>query len=529
MEQVKPGQTRSKYYLKLLMKTGAACVLLILLIWAGIYIYFRLNKDELLHKVMATASTRLKGEVKVKDIGLNFFADFPRIMLRLEDVTVHDSLYAVHKQELLKAKKLFVSTRLLEMFSGRIHPSKITIEDGQIFLFTDGNGYSNRYITSPDEGESKRSVSKALPDKIVLKNVSITLYQAQKKKFHDFYVRKLNCKISESGPSMVFKTKLDAVIRNMVFNLEKGSYAKDKAVRGDFNLRFDTVSKALQARNMQLRIGGQPFNINATFNFDSLKNFRLQLSSPKAAFAELKEIVTPAIRKKIDSIDISKPISVSADIAGRTVYRDTPMVTINWKVSNNTIVTPKGNFENASFSGVFTNRVSGPVSRTDENSAIRITGLKASWEGIPIVSEKLTITNLKYPVVTCDIQSNTDLVKLDQVIGTESFAFKKGEARAKIYYHGPLGDSAKVSPYISGSFSFNDADIEYLPRGINMTDFSGDIIFDSSDIRLKDLKGKVQQHPITINAEIRNFFSLLNIDPGKLELSSSVYMPELDV
>jgi hypothetical protein len=529
MEHVQPGLNRSNRYVKILLRVLGAAVLLILLIWTGVYIYFRLNKQKLMDKVTTTVNEKLEGEVTIADIGLNFIVNFPSITLRLDGVTLRDSMYKVHQHDMLKARKIFISASTFQLISGKVSPSRIVLEDAQIYLFTDGNGYTNRYLVNRREDGTKRPASRTLPDRIILDDVRITLYNVPKRKLHDFYVRKLNCKISSSGGQMNIKTKVDALVKDMAFNLEKGSYLKGKNVRGDFRMQFDTLQKMLNIKNAQLKIGGESFALNAGFRFDSTHNFTLQLASNSIAFRQVASLLPRAISKKLDSVDFSKPLALDASIAGRTVYRDTPVVKINWTVVDNRVHTPQGDFENSSFSGSFTNQVSDTLTRNDANSALTITGLKTDWEGIPLVSEKIIIANLLHPVVTCDLQSNTDLSKLDEVLGSESFHFIKGDARTKIYYHGPVGDSTKVSPYISGSFSFNNAEMEYIPRGIKLTGFNGDIIFDSSDIRLKGLKGKVQQHAITINAEIKNFFSLMDIDPGKLELTSSIYMPELDV
>ncbi|MGB8195164.1 MAG: AsmA-like C-terminal region-containing protein [Chitinophagaceae bacterium] len=526
MEHVKPLQTLWQRYWRILLRIVSAAVLIMLLLWAAIYIYVRFNKAELLIKVSKAANERLRGQLIIKDLGVNFLVNFPYVTLRLDSVSLRDSMYSTHKHELLQANKLFVSAPTMQLLTGKIHPSKIVMEQGQIFLFTDGNTYTNRYLSSAKD--TSKSFTGSLPDRIVLKNMRLVMYDIPKKKLHEIYVRKMNCGIDESSGGFNLKTKLDATIYNLMFNLDKGSYAKDKTIKGDFRLRFDTATRVLTAKNAELNIAGQPFVINAGFHFDSVKNFTLQFASNRIAFRQIIGLVPAAMAKKLDSVDFTKPIKITADLAGRTVFRDTPVVNINIWVNDNEVKTPSGNFQNCSFHAIFNNHITG-TSKTDENSAIRITGLKADWEGIPLSSDTIDILNLKYPVVTCDIQSNTDLSKLDDVIGTESFRFIKGDARAKIYYHGPVGDSAKVSPYISGSFSFSNAEIEYLPRNIKLSEFNGDIIFDSSDIRFKSLKGKVQQMPITINAEIKNFFSLMDIDPGKLQLTSTIYMPALDV
>jgi hypothetical protein len=529
MKQVGKGKTNLRRYVKILLRIFTATVLIVLLLWTAIYIYFMANKASLLAKVRQTVNEKLRGDIQIKDIGLNFLINFPKITLRLDEVALRDSMYAVHHHELLKARKLFISSTTFQLLKGELHPSKIRIEDGQIYLFTDAGGYTNKYLTQPKNKDSSKSAYGSLPERIILKNVRLIYGDAAKQKLYDVLARKIDIDISQSGEFLELKTKLNAAVKSLAFNLKKGSYAKDKVIRGNLNLKFDTLQKMLTLKNDELRIGGQLFNITASFHFDSTKEFRLQLATNHVPFKRAASLLPDNIRKKLDSVDFAKPINVTADIIGRTVYRDTPLVVVKCSVKNNILRTPKGNFVNCSFSGSFTNQVSDTLHRNDENSAIRISGLKADWEGVPVVSEQIHIVNLIHPVITCDVQANTALSKMDELIGSESFQFTKGDARTKIYYHGPVGDSADVSPYISGSFSFSNADMEYLPRRIKLTNFTGDIIFDSSDIRLKELKGKVQESPIEINAEIKNFFALMDIDPGKLELNSVIYMPQLDV
>ncbi len=516
-------------YLRLLRKIAITCIAIILFIWGGIYIYFRLNKEKLLSKVTETVSARLNGEATIKDIGINVLINFPYITLRLEGVTLRDSMYKVHHHDLLRAKKFFISSSTFQLLKGQIEPSKIVIEQGELFMFTDAGGYTNTYISTSPSKDGKKMSYRALPDKVVLKNFRIVLYNIPKQKFYDLFVHKLRCGINTSGGFVDFKTDIDMDVNDMAFNLKKGSYAKDKLIKGDFRMRFDTLQRVLSFNKAKLKIGGDPFIVNGSFSFDSSRAFKLQFTANRILFDHARALVSQHISRKLDSINFKHPIDLQAEISGRTAYKDTPLVNATMVVKDNYLTSPQGNFERISFKGSFTNHVSDTLSRNDKNSAIHISGLKADWEGVPVASENIEIKNLIHPVLTCDVQSNTDLSKLDELIGSESFKFIKGDARTKFRYHGPLGDSADVSPYITGSFSFDNAEMEYLPRQIKLSDISGDIIFDSSDIRLKEIKGKVQESPVTINAEIKNFFALMSIDPGKLELTSSIYMPSLDV
>ena len=140
------------------MKTGIACVLFILLMWGGIYVYFRLNKEKLLGKVTETVSARLNGEATIKDIGINFLINFPYITLRLEGVTLRDSMYKVHHHDLLRANKFFISSSTFQLLTGQVEPSKIVIEQGELFMFTDAGGYTNTYVSASPSKEGKKNV-----------------------------------------------------------------------------------------------------------------------------------------------------------------------------------------------------------------------------------------------------------------------------------------------------------------------------------------------------------------------------------
>lgn len=524
---MEPRQILSERYKKLIIRILIGTVVTILLVWGAIFIYVKVNKEKLLARVSALAQDKLRGELVIEDLGVNFLVNFPSITLRLEGVSLRDSLYSRHRRELLRAGKLFISAPTFQLLTGAIQPTKIVIEQGQIYLFTDSSGYTNRYITSPKD-EKKTTSGKSLPDKIILRNMRLIMEDVPKHKLHDFFVKKLTCGLDESGNAVSIKTKLDVVVNSMAFNLEKGSYAKGKTIRGDLRMKLNKEDGLLSLKDQSLNIGGTPFNITAGFYFGVKKDFTLQLTANRIAFTQITTMLPRAMSSKLDSMDFAKPLGITANIKGKTLYRDTPAVDLSFSTTGNTVVTPGGNFNNCSFKGAFSNHATG-MYHADENSAIRILGLKADWETIPVWSDTIDIFNLKYPVITCDIQSNTDLSKLDEALGSESFQFIKGKATTRINYHGPIGDSAKVSPYITGTFSFSDAEIQYVPRGLKLSNFQGDIVFDSSDIHLKAMKGKVQGSSITINAEVKNFFSLMNVDPGKLELISSVYMPSLDI
>src|SRR5829696_6988810 len=192
MEQVRKNPTNLRRFLKILLRIFAITALIILLLWGVIYIYFRANKASLMAKVSKTVSEKLKGQARIKDIGINFLVNFPYVTLRLDEITLRDSMYAVHHHDLLKARKLFISATTFQLLKGEIHPSKIVIENAELFLFTDGRGYTNKYIISRDNKDSSKTNYSSLPGRIILKKTRIIYNDVPKQKLHDLFARKLD-------------------------------------------------------------------------------------------------------------------------------------------------------------------------------------------------------------------------------------------------------------------------------------------------------------------------------------------------
>ena len=120
----------------------------------GLHFYFERNQKEIVEKINQQINENIQGEAKIGDIGYKFLVGFPNFTVVLSDVQLEDSLIAIHKRPLLKAKEIEVRLNVLSFLKNEVNVHKIVIIDATIDLFKDKNGISNSNIFKPKDRKS---------------------------------------------------------------------------------------------------------------------------------------------------------------------------------------------------------------------------------------------------------------------------------------------------------------------------------------------------------------------------------------
>ena len=98
-------------------------------------------------------------------------------------------------------------------------------------------------------------------------------------------------------------------------------------------------------------------------------------------------------------------LDADANISGPLKGGD-PLIYATWAVKKSHLTTPFLDFDDASFTGFYTDEVVKGQPRRDPNSKIGISNFSASWNGLPVSSSNIEILNLYQPLMTCDLTSN---------------------------------------------------------------------------------------------------------------------------
>jgi hypothetical protein len=212
----------------------------------------------------------------------------------------------------------------------------------------------------------------------------------------------------------------------------------------------------------------------------------LRAHTRKILYKEAKAFLPERISKSLSLVDLDKPLDADVNING-PLKGGEPLIYVNWTAKETQLKTPFLDFEQASFTGYFTNEFSKDQPRIDPNSIINIDNFSAEWHGLPLVSGNIRILNLVEPILTCDLVSKFPLKKLNDVIASNFLQLQSGEGAVNVTYKGPIVRNNNTNSLINGTVSFKDGTLLYAPRDVVMKNVSGELVFKNSDVFVNNL------------------------------------------
>ena len=509
-----------KYGLRVLV----SAILLVLLLWIGIWIYVRYNKPGLIRQISQRITEKTKAEATIGDLSANLFHTFPFISIELSDVVAKDSLWKVHDKTFFTAKRVFLRLSPFGLFNRNRGIGKVIVTDGRLHLFVDST-FNNQYILRSNKPVKKKAFP--LPD-IQLIESEFIMENPSRDKYHHFNLRKFIVGTTEMNELQTFDIDADLLVTSLSFNTTKGSYLKNKNVRGGFEIKLDRGQKVLSFSDITLLIENENFNFTGNFSVDTAdRTFSLAIVSNKLNFNKTVELLPDSMRLKLKPFAMEDPVRARIDISGETRYKFLPLVNVKMDVTDNTINTPGGTFRNCSFTGKFNNQLRVGDPRLDVNSVLELMGFKGEFETIPITSKKIKVSNLKNPYLECDIKSSFALASLNELTGSSTLAFEKGTGKIDIAFKGPISGRDSVKSGINGIVSINNATVKYIPRNVTLSQCTGNFLFKDKDLLVEKFAALVGSTQLTMNGDAKNFLSLLDISPEKLMLRWNVHSPHL--
>ena len=475
--------------------------------------------------------TKLNGKLSVGSVELSFLRNFPEVSVLLHDVILTDTLFKLHKHAFFKGKEIFVSLAIPKLLKKQPPLKGIRIDEGSIYLFTDTSGYTNMYLlrSKKDSIKKESTNSNNVFKDLVLNKVTITIDDQRKGKLHEFFVKRLKVDVNDDDNIVSLFTKADIEIRSLAFNSSRGSFLKNKNFAGDFKMQFDKSLQQLKFDSININISGQRFNMTGRFDLAGINpQFSLRLHSKELSYPFAKTLMPPQISKSLSIVDLDNSLDVSAFING-PLKGGEPFVYATWDVKNAALKTPFLDFDDASFNGFFTNEVTAGIPRKDPNSKIEINHFTSNWQGLPISSNKIEILNLTFPVLSCDLASDFDLNKLNDILGVNSLKLENGSGALRLNYKGPIEKNNNTNSFLNGDITFKNGTILYVSRDVEMKNVNGRLVFKNSDVFIENLQTTVLGQQINIQGQAKNLLTLINTEPDKANIDWNISTPSFNL
>jgi hypothetical protein len=514
-----------KYLLKPLLIVLGVLVALYLIV----FIYVSANKRSIIKQVSEKIGEKLNGDVSMKNAELSFLSHFPKVSVQLDDMLIKDSMFSKHGHAFFQSKKLFINLSIAGLLRKKDALRSITVEDGQLYIYTDTSGYTNRYLMEgkKDSTGKKRGGANSV-ENIRFKNVRLIQDDRRKEKLVDLDVREMDADINTVGNNMSFDVSLKAFVHQLGFNLARGSYLVNKKLEGDFEANYNTKENRLSFKDVPMDIDDHRFNLAGEFVFLGQRHFMLDVETKELEYQLGLSVLTKRLAKNISKFSYDKPIDIHAHIVG-PLGGGEPLVVVKWVAKNTTVTTPLVTFTKSSFTGGFVNEEVKGIARTDENSRIEIHNFTGNWEGFELASKNIYIDNLTVPIVTCDLRSDFSLATLNNLLQSSTIELQQGTGSMNINYKGPLMPDGTVTPIANGNIMIRNGLVNYIPRNVQLKNCNATISFAGTDVAVKNMHFKVNENDITMNGSAAGLLTLIKSSPDKIVFDWNIFTPALDL
>jgi len=498
-----------------------------------VFTYVSVNKKKIIKQVTDEIGKKLNGNVSVGNVELSFFSHFPKVSVALHDVMITDTMYAQHHHPFFQGKGVFVNVSVINMLGKRSFINGFRIEKGSFYLYTDTSGYTNKYLFNPKKNSSAASQNNTERNElknIVVNDVRITDDDKQKNKLFDIEVNDLDLDLEDRDSSVfLFSANANMLIHDLAFNLPRGSFVKEKTFSGKFDLKYDKKLKQIQLDSIDIDLADHPFNITARFDMaGDNRQFSLKVHTKNIHYDFAKSLLTHKIDSALSIGDVEKPLDVDASLTGPLKGGD-PLIFVNFSTRNTHLKTPFVDFDDATFQGYFFNEVVAGLPRKDPNSEIVLTNFSATWQDLPVTSDKIEVVNLVVPVLSCDMQSHFLLTTLNDIIGSNSIQLQSGDGSASINYKGSITKNNNSNSFINGFVSIKNANVLYAPRDVELKNVNGKIVFKNSDVFVENLQCTVLNNKIVMDGKALNLLTLIDAEPNKVNIDWNIYSPSLNL
>ncbi|GGH14482.1 AsmA family protein [Mucilaginibacter phyllosphaerae] len=521
-------------WLKISLKIFAGLVLLIVLILVGATLYITFNKAKVLKMVNEQLDKSVDGTLVIGDMKPNFFRGFPDVSLTLQDVIVRDKQYSRHQHTLLNAKDFSVSINTMALFKGTIDINHIDIRSAAIDLFTDSTGYSNTAVFKKDNKKVKDNPSESSSStqlkKFSLSNVTFTVDDRKAHKLFNFAVNELKGKMTYPDSGWRANFHLDVLAKSMAFNSLRGSFIKNQQLEGDFVAGYNEKTGKVNISVLPLNIGKDPFKINAVFATADKPSphFTINIVADQIMWRRASALLAPNITTVLNQFNISKPMDVTCNIDGSFGGTDGgPKLYVTAKVKDSKITIPGAELDSCSFNGVFTNNYIKDKGFGDDNSAIKLIGLKGTYNHLPFTIDTGSIINLEKPIATGNFKSNFPAADLNYFLQDDVAKFSNGEADINVRYTADVVNYKINKPVIKGAIHLKNTDIYYLPRNLKLKNNSISLNFVGNDLVLNNIRLQTGQSIVNMEGRVNNFLNLYYNAPEKILLTWQIRSPEL--
>lgn len=485
---------------------------LLLLAGAAIFIIITFYKKELNTLLVENLKVNYGLELKVKDIRVSFFDNWPHASMQLKDVYVASEVNGKN-EPILKAGSLSLSFNLEKMLHKQFIVKYISMSDAEILLQRNEDGTRNFEFKKQPHDTAKHTGISFEVNKISLEHVKFAFRNKEKKQNIALDFKDLAIRLKQYSDGVEATLRGKSVVEELLFNEKNGAFLKQKRAILDLDVNYIFDRKTLCILpSSKAEIEDQTYNLTSLITLGENQRLALQISGEKLKVEKVADLLTPKIKKVLSNFDVKRPVDAKILLVVNLGKKEDPVILAEVVGENCDLAIGHSKIPYSAlfFKGKIRSLDSTGQRGDMEHASIIFEPLKGKVYDFPFTAS-VKVNNLTKPDIAIEADLLVEASKIPYSISKDLIL--KGSATAKLKYSGPTDKLNKTeflqSPMsLSAYLTFKNLSYKELDRPYVYT-VNGNASLNNHDLQFDNLRVKTDIADALVKGKAEGFVPYL--------------------
>lgn len=482
-----------------------------------------LFKDKIIQQFIREANKQLSTPVKIGEIDVSLFEDFPHLSIVFKDVYIEDS----HPEQypLFTAASLSFRLNPVEAYNGTYIITGLKVQGSETNLKINSKGVNNYTVSKESTGGA--GVSFDLQN-VKLQNTRVRYASIPDSQEYIFDSDDLHASINTRNDIYTIGAVGDILIEKLKVN--STSFLDGKTFVVDANLVYDDINKALTINPSDLQLKDSHFDVDGIYNWKEKSKIELSVVGKDANIQSLLTLLPESSSSSLEKYKSKGEVYFNAKLKGEISKDKSPSLTVDFGFNNATLFHPdyKAEITNAKLSGTFYSQYI-----LDERYAtLSLKNVEGKLNG-ELFQANLSIENFKDSDVLLDFKGKLDAASVAGFYPIENLKEVSGTMLADIAFDGRLSwlKSKATAQRAStrGSIELQGINFLYGKDETPIKNLAGTLQFNNNDLALSNVSAILGNSDFLLNGFFKNIITFLLFENQPIGIETDLKSNFLDL
>ncbi len=474
----------------------------------------KVYEDKIVGLVTAEINKNLVTEITVDDIEFSFIRKFPNASVRFKNLVSKD-VSQYQSDTLFAVQSLFLEFDIRDIIKKEYNVKKLSIEHGFVRPKVDREGNDNYHFWKPSTDSTSSSFNLAL-QKVDITDIRFDYRNAKADRYVETLLNNVELQgdFSDSAYTLSSKGKLNIE----KFYSQSAFFAAELPT--EYQLKLDVKNNTFSVTQGNIELDKLPFALTGELT-ESDMNF--ELNAEKLDLDKVLKRLPENSQEKLENYTAKGTVSINTKITGDR--KESPIINSTYTLVDGSFKEKKTGItlSNLSLNGSYTNGSKRELS-TSEISITKLSGKTKSGS----ISGSFSVKNLVSPLLTLDIDLDTELEELVGLAGADSIKNVKGRINGKVNFKNQFKSFDDIGPKdyayakVSGDLILKDVEFEYEDSPLEFNSINANMAFTNRDVLIKSLSGNISESDFYLEGFFRNSLYYLLFPDEKITIEAKL-------